>query len=317
MKTKNNIVPEYTSYPRHFTPYKWYKPLLVIILTAAFVLIVGNIIVSVSLVIARGSGVDTSGMLSGGYDNLNIYSTIGALVTLAPIAVVLPGLFVGNRIVNSRPFSSISSSRGGFDFKLFFKCIVPALILVGIPLIIYTVASCPKPDVIKFTVPGFILCTILAPLQCVGEEYMMRGMLMQTFGSWIKVPVIAVLLQAVAFMLMHPYNLTGMISVGLTGVILGVIACVTHGLEASCALHIVNNMASFYFLGFGFQSTGSEVSIADMVISLIVSVLYLAFIIYADKKLGWFDHIIKDDVSEFNAKYEMRKARKASNQESQ
>ena len=317
MQENKQIVAEYTSYPRQFAPYKWYKPLLVIILATVFSYIVGTIIALVSYYVARGAGADISGLNNVSYDNLNIYSTVGALVTLAPIAVMLPGVFVGNRIVNSRPFSSISSSRGGFDFKVLLKCFVPAIILVGIPLIIYTLATCPRTDAIKFTVPGYILCTILAPLQCVSEEYTMRGLLMQTFGSWIRVPVIAVLLQAVAFMLLHPYNLTGMISVGLTGVILGVIACVTHGLEASCALHIVNNMASFYFLGFGFQSTGSEVSIADMVISLIVSVLYLAFIIYADKKLGWFDHIIKDDVSEFNAKYEMRKARKASNQESQ
>ena len=311
MQENKRIVPEYTSYPRQFAPYKWYKPLLVLILTALLIFTAGMIIVYASLNVAQGAGADVSGMNNFGYDNLNIYSAVGALVTLAPIAVMLPGVFVGNRLVNSRPFSSISSSRGGFDFKLLFRCFVPALILVGIPLIIYTIVSCPKTDVIKFTVPGFILCTILAPLQCVGEEYTMRGLLMQTFGSWIKVPVIAVLLQAVAFMLMHPYNLTGMISVGITGVILGLIAFITHGLEASCAMHIVNNMASFYFLGFGFESTGSQVSITDMAVSLGVCVLYLVFIIYADKKLGWFDHIIKDDAAEFNAKYEERKAERA------
>ena len=311
MQEKKRIVPEYTSYPRQFAPYKWYKPLLVLILTTAFILIVGNIIVAVSLGIAQVAGVDTGGILSGGYDNLNIYSAVGALVTLAPIAVMLPGVFVGNRIVNSRPFSSISSSRGGFDFKLLFKCFVPAIILVGMPLIIYTIVTCQKADVISFTIPGFILCTILAPLQCVGEEYTMRGLLMQTFGSWIKIPLIAVLLQAVAFMIMHPYNLTGMISVGITGVILGLIAWISHGLEAGCALHIVNNMVSFYFLGFGFDSSGSQVSITDMVVSVGVCVLYLAFIIYADKKLGWFYHIIKDDAAEFNAKYEERKAERA------
>ncbi|MBR0365542.1 MAG: CPBP family intramembrane metalloprotease [Clostridia bacterium] len=304
-------MPEYTSYPKQFAPYKWYKPLLEMILAAVFILIIGAIITYSALGVARGTGIDIKGMIAGGYDDLNIYSTFGAIVTLAPIAMMLPGTFIGNRLVNSRPFSSLSSSRGGFDFKLLFKCIVPALILVGVPLIIYTFMTSPRTDVIKFTVPGFILCTILAPLQCIGEEYTMRGLLMQTFGSWIKVPLIAVLLQAVAFMLLHPYNVTGMISVGITGFILGFIAYRTHGLEAGSALHIVNNLTSFYFLGFGFESTGTEVSFVDMAVSFGVCVLYLVFIIYADKKLGWFDNIIKDDVSGFNAKYEERKARKA------
>ncbi|MBQ3426837.1 MAG: CPBP family intramembrane metalloprotease [Clostridia bacterium] len=311
MKTNNTNIPEYTSYPKQFAPYKWYKPLLEIILATAAIFIVGLIIGCAAIGAARGSGVDIKGIFSGGYDDLNIYSTLGAIVTLAPVAMMLPGTFIGIRLVNSRPFSSISSSRGGFDFKLFFKCIVPALILVGIPCIIYTVMTCPRTDAIKFTVPGFILCTILAPMQCVGEEYTMRGLLMQTFGSWIKIPLVAMLMQAIVFMLIHPYNVTGMISVGITGLILGFIAYRTHGLEAGSALHIVNNMISFYFLGFGFESTGTEVSFADMAVSVGVCALYLVFIIYADKKLGWFDNIIKDDVSGFNAKYEERKARKA------
>ena len=120
MKTNNTNIPEYTSYPKQFAPYKWYKPLLEIILATAAIFIVGLIIGCAAIGAARGSGVDIKGIFSGGYDDLNIYSTLGAIVTLAPVAMMLPGTFIGIRLVNSRPFSSISSSRGGFDFKLFY-----------------------------------------------------------------------------------------------------------------------------------------------------------------------------------------------------
>jgi len=311
LKMKISLVPEYTSYPKRFAAYKWFKPLLAILIAAIFIFVSGMVLVYSATGIAGAMGMDVSGVLGGGYDNLNIYSALGAIVTLASVAVMLPGVLIGNRIVNSRPFSSISSSRGGFDFKVFFKCICAALVLVVIPLIIYSFVSGSSIGAVKFTVMGFILCTILGPLQCVGEEYLMRGLVMQTFGSWIKFPIIAVLLQAIPFMLMHPYNITGMISVGITGAILGFIAYITHGLEAACALHIANNMTSFYMQGFGVNSISSTVTITDMAVSLGVVVLYLVFIIIADKKLGWFDHIRRDDAAEFNAKYEAKKAKKS------
>lgn len=249
--------------------------------------------------------------MSGGYDGFDAYSPVGAIMSLGSIAVLIPSLMIGNRLINSRPFSSYSSSRGGFNFVEFFKCMVVALIVLGLPIIIASLIYDEKTGINKFTVFGFIICTILGPLQCVAEEYVFRGHLMQMFGSWIKFPVIPVILQTICFAIMHPYNIVGVISIVIFGLILGFCAYFTKGLEASSALHIVNNMVAFYLTGFGIGGISKDVEIAPTILVAVCALIYLAFMIFASKKLGWFSKVKKDDVAEFNAKIEARRQTKA------
>ena len=138
---------------------------------------------------------------------------------------------------------------------------------------------------------------------------MIRGQLMTMFGSWIKFPIIPILLQTVCFAAAHPYNIVGVISVGVMGVVLGFCAYITNGLEASCSLHIINNMSAFYFAGFGFGSVATNDQVVDLIAAVAVCGLYLAFIIFADKKLGWFSRVKKDDVATFNAKIAAKNAK--------
>ena len=72
----------------------------------------------------------------------------------------------------------------------------------------------------KFTLVGFAVVTILGPLQCIAEEYAFRGLLMQTLGSWFRLPIIAVIIQAVVFAVMHPYNTIGQIGILSSGLVL-------------------------------------------------------------------------------------------------
>lgn len=308
----NAAIPDYLSYPKKFLPYKWYKPLLTVLLSAVFFGLIGGPIsfLNPSAMEAIKNGTSVSAALEGGYDNLDVYSPLGALVTFGGIAAFLLAILIANRIVNARPFSSYSSSRGGFAWGAFFKSLGVAVVLYVLPLTIITVATSPNTGVIKFTVPGFIVCTILCPLQCVGEEYMHRGLVMQTFGSWIKIPVIPIILQSVVFAAMHPYNLVGVATVFTVGIILGLCAYFTKGLESSCALHIVNNMTTFYLAGFGIGAVKTEQSMLDMLVPSCLALLFLGFVIFASKKLGWFSKVKKDDVALFNAKIEARKAKK-------
>ena len=315
MGSKNNSnVRDYLSYPKQFLPYKWYKPILVALIAFGFFLVFSIAISIIAMVLAtiQGYNVQTfMASMSGGYDGFDAYSPVGAIMSLGSIAVFIPSLMIGNRLINSRPFSSYSSSRGGFNFVEFFKCMVVALVVLGLPIIIASLIYDEKTGVNKFTVFGFIICTILGPLQCVAEEYVFRGHLMQMFGSWIKFPVIPVILQTICFAIMHPYNIVGVISIVIFGLILGFCAYFTKGLEASSALHIVNNMVAFYLTGFGIGDISKDVEIAPTILVAVCALIYLAFMIFASKKLGWFSKIKKDDVAEFNAKIEARRQAKA------
>ena len=315
MDSKNNSnVRDYLTYPKQFLPYKWYKPILVALIAFGFFLVFSIAISIIAMVLAaiQGYNVQTfMASISGGYDGFDAYSPVGAIMSLGSIAVLIPALMIGNRLINSRPFSSYSSSRGGFSFVVFIKCLAVALIVLGAPLIVFSLTTEENTGVNKFTALGFIICTVLGPLQCVAEEYVFRGHLMQMFGSWIKFPVIPVILQTICFALMHPYNIAGVISVAVLGLVLGFCAYFTKGLEASSALHIVNNMVAFYLTGFGIGGISKDVEIAPTILVAVCALIYLAFMIFASKKLGWFSKVKKDDVTEFNAKIEARRQAKA------
>ncbi|MBR1481547.1 MAG: CPBP family intramembrane metalloprotease [Ruminococcus sp.] len=300
-------IPAYFPYPKQFTPYKWYKPLLTALLMIVFFFVFSTIVGLIGSVLASAQGVNPVELMQGGYDHMDAYSVHGAITSLGSIAMFLPALLLANRIVNARSFSSYSSSRGGFDFGVFFKTLIGALVCIGLPLTLQTLLTQPQSGNIRFTVAGLIVCLILVPLQCCAEEYVFRGLAMQTFGSWIKLPVIPIILQTLLFAAMHPYNIFGVISVALMGAGLGVCAYITNGLEASCAAHIVNNLTAFLFAGFGFGAVQSEVDVFSVVIIIPCFCLYIAFLLFAKKKLGWFGKVRKDDAALFNQKIALRK----------
>ena len=308
---QQNSVPSYLRFPTMFPKYKWFKPLLVALTGFGFYLVFSIALMVIGGVIAANQGYDFQKLLTGGYDTMDSYSPLGALMSLGSIALFIPALMIANRIINYRPFSSYSSSRGGFSFSVFFKCLLVGAIVVSLPIGLTDYLMDGKTGDSRFTVFGFILCTVLGVLQCCAEEYVFRGHLMQMFGSWIKIPVIPIILQTICFALAHPYNVVGVISVAILGLILGFCAYFTKGLEASSALHIVNNLVAFYLTGFGIGKVSTNVDYGSLIFVTVCGGLYLAFMIFASKKLGWFSKVKKDDAAEFNAKIEARNQAKA------
>ena len=82
---------------------------------------------------------------------------------------------------------------------------------------------------------------LLAPLQTCGEELLFRGVLMQALGSWFKKPIVAIILQSLIFVTVHPYNFIGMVDIFVYGLFYGLVTWKTKGLEASMAMHTANN----------------------------------------------------------------------------
>ena len=61
-------------------------------------------------------------------------------------------------------------------------------------------------------------------------------------------------------------------------------------------------------IGCGMCAIQTNIDILSFVLVLAFDLAYLAFIIFASKKLGWFSRIRKDDVAEFNEKIASKKA---------
>ncbi|MBQ2084102.1 MAG: CPBP family intramembrane metalloprotease [Firmicutes bacterium] len=289
---------EYPTYPRRFISYRWFKPLLAGLLFA--VLYLGSNVAIVLLGALNQGGLESVMKIAGSYDTMDVSSGPGILLNLGSLAVAIPLLALTALIVRDRPFSSYSSARGGWDWSIFGRMMLLALLVCGVPNLVWILLD-HGPLNNQFTIATFLLLTVMGPLQCIAEEYMFRGLLMQTFGGWFRIPVIAVILQALIFMSMHPYNLTGKLTILATGCMMGLMAWISRGIEASSAIHIVNNMVAFYADGLGLGAIGSEVSTLDLVVTLIIDAVYVAVLLVLRKK-GFFDRIKRDDAAEFNAK---------------
>ena len=126
----NNKQHEYPTYGRQFCTYKWFKPIKPIIVSLLTGIIFLAFVISLMLVTTKSlpHGFDIS------YENLD-FNNIGlSIYVLGSMAVAIPALWIASKIVRDRPFSSYSSARGGWNFKIFFICMLLALVFVAAPV---------------------------------------------------------------------------------------------------------------------------------------------------------------------------------------
>lgn len=140
----------------------------------------------------------------------------------------------------------------------------------------------------RFPIASLILILIFVPLQASAEEYMFRGFLTQAIGSWVPVAAIAWVLQAVCFMVMHGYNLLGNLGILITGLCMGYVVLKTGGLEASMAMHIINNLAAGFttalIIG---NDVKKDTDVPTFLIDVILTVGSCILVMYVAKKKGY------------------------------
>ena len=301
---------EYTTFPRAFVTYAWFKPLLVALLTAVFTLMIQGITFLICLLWIGGPELMREAMSNS--TSTYYYSGPGLLMRVGGVAGMLPALALAERIVRGRPFSSYSSSRGGWNWAAFVKCLVLAVVVFGAESVAM-ILGLPDPGadgINKFTIIGAILCIVVVPLQAAAEEYIYRGLLMQAIGSWTKLPALAVVLSAIIFGISHSsYDVLGITATGIAGLGFAFLAWYSRGLEASSAAHAANNLSVFIFSGLGLGSGGSG-GIEMVLISSGVMLLYCACIVLLDRKFNWFTSQ-GDGVTAFNEKYGSKAGSKA------
>lgn len=296
---------EFATYPRRFIAYRWYKPILVGLLAAVFYLLFAAIVYLITYLVF-GTGVSASG-----YDDLDLFSPAGVFFNSASLAVAVPALFIASKIVKDRPFSSYCSSMGGWRWKTFLKLFFSGFIVFGIPYIARFLILGKVSDT-RFTSTGLILMFLMIPLQCVSEEFINRSFVIQTIGSWFRLPIIGLIASVIIFAMLHPYNLIGVINISISALIFGLLCLCTRGIEASSALHILNNVIGIFFAGMGYGQITAQTTVPSMLWNAGLQLLFLLFVIYADKKLHWFDEVRRDDIEAFDAGYLARKRRSSS-----
>ena len=281
-----NKFSDFVTFPRTFEKYKWYKPLISLVLVL-IVYFVFQIILLVVFNFIYGESV-INGILFGGYETLNT-SDASVYFSYISIAVFIPAIYIASKIVRDRPFSSYASSRGGWNWKLYFKCLlIPLAVYIIVNVISIPFDNNPKTSTSQVSLITMVLSLILIPLQCIAEEYVFRGALMQALGSWFKIPILAIVIQAIIFALLHSYDALGVISIAISGVVYGLLAWRTNGIEAGAAIHSINNLMGFYIVALGLGSISSKVSLTEFIVDVALTLISAAALYYIGNKKGWF-----------------------------
>ena len=180
--------------------------------------------------------------------------------------------------------------RGGWNTQLYLKAfIIPFILFLVVGIIEHVILG--NVGNYHFTILFFIILLIVVPIQCIAEEYVYRGLLMQTLGSWFNIPLLAVILQAIIFGFTHGYNGIGNIGIIISGLVMGFLAWKANGLEVSSAFHTANNLSFSLLVMFGIQSTTSTIVMSDLIISTMSTVIFGILLYYIGKRSNWFGEI--------------------------
>ncbi len=280
-----NEISDYITFPKTFESYRWYKPIIVFILFFIIMIILSGITVFVT---SQIFGPHFMNVLFSKNTEFR-HDAVAFFFSNFMIFLIVPSLYLASKIVKDRPFSSYTSLSGKWNHKLYFKSLAIPLIL----FLIYVVVDATlfgTTGKFEFSLPILIAAIISIPLQCIAEEYAFRGFLMQTLGSWLNIPVLALIIQAVIFAVVHGYGSFATISIFILGAACGFFTWKTDGLEVGSALHTANNLSLGILLSFGIE-TLPTLSLAALAEGTFFILLISAATYYVGKKTEWFGEL--------------------------
>jgi membrane protease YdiL (CAAX protease family) len=268
---------------RTLPTYRWYAPLLALLLGTVFYLVASTAVVSAlfAVVTAAGGADDASRLAEAlANDRLDASQPLVMLATLGSIATMLPSVLLATKLVGLGGWGQLSSVVGRLRWRWMLRCLGPAVVLMALTVLLsYVVVPLLTGEALgsgPVTTPpaalawSVVLILLLVPLQASGEEYVFRGFAMQSLGSWVARPVVAILVPTVAFGLSHSYNVWGVLDVAVFGVTAAWLTWRTGGLEAAIVGHVLNNTVLFLLLApyAGTSSSdGSPLALAVTVVS--------------------------------------------------
>ena len=260
---------------------RWWRPLLVLLLATVSYAVLGIGVLVVLLVLDLVAG--TSWSVRAVAESLTDPVTFG--FGFVVIALMMPALLLALRLAGPRPVGLVFSVAGGVRWRWLGSALWRAaaihavafalLLLVVDPATGAPVALSARPGVIAF----LVLAVLVVPFQAAAEELVFRGFAMQAVGTWLRHPAFAVLLPVPFFVVGHPYDVWGQLEVGAFAVVAGWLAWRTGGLEASVALHVVNNVLLAVLAAFGLAdldaTQGSPLSLVTSTVTTLVTAVWL------------------------------------------
>jgi hypothetical protein len=191
---------------------------------------------------ARGLGFsDFTFDIENGIDAAEMFATNAGLALLIPVAAFLYWA------VYRRSPRWLSSTVGRVRAGWLLRCAVMACAVWGLFLVLGTAGAYIDRDTpLDSAVVWFLVVVLLTtPLQAAGEEYLFRGLLLQSFGA-TRLPTWACCgLSGALFATAHlQFDPPLFADRFVLGVVLAWLAIRTGGLEAGIAIHAVKNLSA-------------------------------------------------------------------------
>lgn len=252
--------------------------------------VVIGIVTAAVLVVGGGSLPTQESVMNG--------PVVFALNNLILAATIPLALLTSWAVYRQRP-RWLSSVVGGFRWRPFWQFVVIAAAVMVLAAVIEAQFTGGFGELTWGADSLFLIAVIVftTPFQAAGEEYMTRGLLGRSVGSWFSnrwvALVVSTTVSSVVFMLLHgagdpwlnAYYL-------LAGASFAVLAWRTGGLEAAIAFHIVNNMVSEALLPFSpgaldhIFDRQAGVAGPETLIQMGVTVLVAGLLLWQSSRLG-------------------------------
>jgi membrane protease YdiL (CAAX protease family) len=295
---------EYHQLMRGAPRYRWWKPLVALVLAFIYYLVLSavfGIIVLVPYFLLAGGSLDADDLLALALPDTQ--QPVSIVLTLGSIALMIPAALMAMMSVGLNPWKRLWSVALRIRWRWIWRTVLPAFValivmnVVGIALEIAfaggleseaALGEGPELDV-QAALLSLLFVLLLVPLQATAEELVYRGMFMQTLGAWLggvrgtsrmaafwRGPWLPIAVPAVLFGFSHIYDVWGFLAVTAMAVAAGWLSWRTGGLEAAISLHVINNLVAFGFLAAAVGGETGQTSDGGGAGSLIGSIVGLA-----------------------------------------
>lgn len=266
--------------------YRWWKPLVALVVALVLWILLTVVVVLVGVVIAAVQGQivfddanEALAQLMKLFGVVDAGNPLSVSVGLIGVATLLPSVLVGYRIVGLRPLSVLRSVAFQFRWRWLASCLWPALVITIAATLIQALLFplilggdglvAPTIPLATFLISAAIII-VVTPIQAAAEEFAFRGVITQMFGSWLRPAWLVIVLSAIPFAAAHTQylgdggSLTWAIAdVAFFALVAGFVTWRTGGIEASIALHAINNTVAFLTLASSLSGTTSTSSQAS------------------------------------------------------
>ncbi|MBM9463763.1 CPBP family intramembrane metalloprotease [Aeromicrobium sp. YIM 150415] len=212
---------------------------------------------------------------------------------MVSIIVMVPSVWSATAIVWRRHARYLLSVEGRLRWGWLARCALIAVGALGVAIGgAVAMEASTGPLTYEFTGRSalmIVLVLLLVPLQSAAEEYAFRGFGLQLIGSWVRSPVLPLLVTTLVFAAGHIYEFWGLVDVAVFGLTAGWLTIRTGGLEAAIAVHVVNNVLLFVLGAVGLvDPTGEQGDLGpvDVLPTVVAMAVIVALVEWQARRVG-------------------------------